>query len=367
MKDWRPEGTQRSCVEHYGNMAQLAGLKRYILADGKAAGVVAVDVNTGGGLEFTVLPGRGMDIVGCRYRGVPVSYLSKAGITAPGYHDPRENEWLKNFFAGLLTTCGMSNAGPSCKDTHPFAGEILYGLHGDASNIGADQVGTWEDWTEDGYEMKVTGRISEGRLHGEHLTLRRTISARLGEKCFRLRDEYRNEGDQPEPLMFFYHINIGHPILDEGSVFAAADRRVWAETEAAKAGMERYAVCDGPKKNVTEQQFFHEFHTDTEGKTWMALINKKLELGVYLSYHPEQLPYMAQWKVERTGEYVFAFEPGNCHPIGRVEQRKQGGQEILNPMENHIVDLEMGILDGPEEITEFQEKIEKLIGGEERG
>ena len=76
---------------------------------------------------------------------------------------------------------------------------------------------------------------------------------------------------------------------------------------------------------------------------------------------------MAQWKVERTGEYVFAFEPGNCHPIGRVEQRKQGGQEILNPMENHIVDLEMGILDGPEEIAEFQEKIEKLIGGEERG
>ena len=55
------------------------------------------------------------------------------------------------------------------------------------------------------------------------------------------------------------------------------------------------------------------------------------------------------------------------HPIGRVEQRKQGGQEILNPMENHIVDLEMGILDGPEEIAEFQEKIEKLIGGEERG
>ena len=34
---------------------------------------------------------------------------------------------------------------------------------------------------------------------------------------------------------------------------------------------------------------------------------------------------------------------------------------------NHVVDLEMGILDGPEEIAEFQEKIEKLIGGEERG
>ena len=36
-------------------------------------------------------------------------------------------------------------------------------------------------------------------------------------------------------------------------------------------------------------------------------------------------------------------------------------------MENHIVDLEMGILEGPQEIAEFQEKIEKLIGGEERG
>ena len=99
----------------------------------------------------------------------------------------------------------------------------------------------------------------------------------------------------------------------------------------------------------------------------MALINERLELGVYLSYRPEQLPCMAQWKVGRTGEYVFAFEPGNCHPIGRAEQKKRGGQEILEPMEKHIVDLEIGILDGPEEIREFKEKLEKLIGGEERG
>ena len=367
MKSWIPETDRGSCAACYGNMSQLAGIRRCILADGKAAGVEAADLYTGGGLEFTVLPGRGMDIAGCRYRGIPVSYISKTGITAPAYHDPRQSQWLKSFFAGILTTCGISNAGPDCMDMHPVLGEGPYGLHGDISNTAADQVGTWEDWTPDGYQMKVTGRVSEGRLHGEHLSLRRTVTARLGEKSFRIRDEYRNEGNTPDPLMFFYHINIGHPILDEGSYFISASERVWAETPASKAGLEGFRVCEGPKAGVTEQQFFHEFRTDQEGLTTAALVNDRLKLGFYLTYMPEQLPCFAQWKVGREGEYVFAFEPGNCHPIGRNEQRKRGILEYLDPMETHLVEMELGILDGEDEIEALKDKISRYgVGGKRK-
>lgn len=364
MENWIPETDRKSCIACYGNMSQLAGIRRCVLSDGKAAGVEAADLYTGGGLELTVLPGRGMDIAGCRYRGIPVSYISKTGITAPAYHDPRQSQWLKSFFAGMLTTCGISNAGPDCVDTHPVLGEVLYGLHGDISNTAADQVGIWEDWTPEGYQMKVTGRVSEGRLHGEHLSLRRTVTARLGEKCFRIRDEYHNEGSTPDPLMFFYHINIGHPILDEGSCFVSASKRVWAETQVAKEGMERFRICDKPKADVLEQQFFHEFHTDEEGRTTVALVNDHLKLGFYLTYCPRQLPCFAQWKVGREGEYAFAFEPGNCHPIGRSEQRKQGQLEYLEPMETHLVEMELGIVDGEDEIAHLRERIDQYgVGG----
>lgn len=361
MENWIPESDRRSCISYYGNMAQVAGLRRCILSDGKAAGVEAVDVNTGGGLEFTVLPGRGMDVAGCRYRGVPVSYISKAGITAPSYHDARQSQWLKSFFAGMLTTCGISNAGPDCTDIHPVLGEVLYGLHGDISNTAADQVGTWEDWTPEGYQMRVTGRMSEGRLHGEHLTLRRTIETGLGEKCFRIRDAYQNVGSTPDPLMFFYHINIGYPILDKGSRFIAPSDHVWAETEVSKKGMGRYEICDRPREGVTEQQFFHEFHTDKEGRTTVALVNNKLKLAFYLTFYPAQMPCFAQWKVGREGEYVFAFEPGNCHPIGRKEQRQRGKLEVLEPMQTHLVEMELGILDGEEEIQKLRKRIEHMM------
>ena len=62
MKPWTPETARQDCIRRYGNMRQLCGLKRYQFTDGKATGLDAVDVETGGGLRFTVLPGRGMDI-----------------------------------------------------------------------------------------------------------------------------------------------------------------------------------------------------------------------------------------------------------------------------------------------------------------
>ena len=53
---------QRFLRSRIGDMSQLAGLKRYAFTEGKAKGIEAVDVKTGSGLHFTVLPGRGMDL-----------------------------------------------------------------------------------------------------------------------------------------------------------------------------------------------------------------------------------------------------------------------------------------------------------------
>ena len=353
MMNWKPDPAREACVRRYGNMRQLCGLKKYVFADGKAAGVEAVDVETGGGLSFTVLPGRGMDISALKYRGIPISYLSKAGVTAPGYHDARENQWLKSFFAGMLTTCGLTNAGPSCRDDIGMLEDVPFGLHGDISNTGADNVCTREECVDGEYRLHVSGRMEEGRLHGEHIQMRRTIETKLGASSVKITDEFSNQGELDQALMFFYHINIGHPVLGEGARFAAPSKRVWAESAHAKADIATYDRCTLPQKGYIEQQFFHEMGADADGNTIVALINDALELAVWLKYNVRELPCIAEWKVLRDAEYVLAFEPGNCHPIGRDKQRELG-HEILRPMESRSAHLEIGICDGADEIAALE-------------
>lgn len=350
--------SRQECIARYGHMSQVARLKRLVLMDGKAAGTEAVDIDTGGGLCLTVLPGRGMDIAWASYRGIPLSYIAKPGLVSASYHDPRGMQWLKSFFGGLLTTCGLGNAGPPCEAELPILGATPFGLHGDISNTAADNVCLTERWDESGrYRMQVSGRVQEGRLHAEHLEMRRTLSTCLGSRSLKVTDEFCNLGDTAQPLMFFYHINLGYPILSETSRFLSKSLRITPANPAARAGLPGHDVFTGPVQGAAEQQFYHEMAVDGEGLATVALVNEPLGLGVFLRYAPSQLPCFAQWKVLRTGEYVLAFEPGNCHPIGRAAQEKSPGFEWLAPAQTKAVNYEIGVLDGPAELARIAREL----------
>ena len=96
-----------------GQMSQIAGARASELTSGLAKGVAAVDVKTGTGFAFTVLPGRGLDIAWASYKGAPIGYISKSGVVGAAHFVEKGAEgFLRNFFAGLLTTAGLSNIGP---------------------------------------------------------------------------------------------------------------------------------------------------------------------------------------------------------------------------------------------------------------
>lgn len=99
-------------LERTGGMSQLAGARRFIFAEGRAKGTEAIDVRTGSGLSFMVLPDRGMDIAWAEFKGINLSYISPTGVVAPAYYESRGTEWLRGFYAGLMTTCGLTQAGP---------------------------------------------------------------------------------------------------------------------------------------------------------------------------------------------------------------------------------------------------------------
>ena len=336
-----------------GDISQIAGLKRYSFTEGKAKGIEAIDVKTGSGLSFTVLPGRGMDIAWAEFKGIPFSYISKTGIVSPQYYESNGFEWLRTFFAGLLTTCGLSNVGGPCNEEHPVLGDRQFGLHGRISNIAADHVSVKEEWKGDDFTMMISGRMRESVLHGENLVLKRTIKTSLGAKSFFIHDAVENEGLDDHPLMVLYHINIGYPVIDENSRFICNSKEIIPVGNRSKETIDSFSQMHAPVKGESEHLFFHDFKSDKDGMTCCGIINPDLEFGVYLKYSKNQLPNFSQWKMLAEAEYVMGMEPGNCNPVGRVEAKRKGSIEILKAGERKEIDMEIGILSTRKEIDEF--------------
>lgn len=351
MKFWDYKNIEKS---KYGNISQLGGTRRYVFADGKAKGVEAVEIRTGAGLQFTVLPGRGMDIAWTEYRGVPLNYMSKTGVVAPEHYESEGMNWLHNFFAGMLTTCGLLNVGGPEKVEHKVIGEREYGLHGRISNCAAEQVSIFEDWQDGEYVMKVSGLMREAVLHGEHLTLRREISTTLGSREFLLRDTVSNLNSTPQDIMLLYHINAGYPLLDKGSRFLSSSEKIIPQSPEAEKDMDYYSQCSEPIPNMTERCYAHDMKADEDGMVRVAFINDRLELGLALEYRKESLPCFNQWKMLNEKEYVVGLEPGNCLPCGYSAAKERGEIQTLMPEEQKTYEILFKVLDGKDEISQYE-------------
>src|SRR5882762_4668507 len=116
-------------LQRTGRLSQIGGITPFTHADGKAKGVSTLRVRTAQGLEFWVLPDKGMDICEATFLGRSLSWHSPTGITHPAYYSSRGAEWLESFAGGLVCTCGLSTAGAASED----AGQKL-GVHGSIGN-----------------------------------------------------------------------------------------------------------------------------------------------------------------------------------------------------------------------------------------
>ena len=358
MKPFEPILERDALRRRMGSMSQLAGLRKFRLEEGRADGVSAVDVRTGGGLEYTVLPGRGMDIAWTSYRGVPVSYMSNTGVSAAAHYEPGGMEWLRGFFAGMLTTCGFMNVGGPCEGEHPVIGRRQYGLHGRLANLPASEVGTREGWEDGVYRMRVTGKLRESIVHGENLTLRRRVESRLGDNAIGIHDEIENESPRPQPMMLLYHMNLGYPILSPDTRLVIDSATVEGASDDARAEIGLYDRFTDPVPGMTERCYFHAPRAGGDGLARVAAVNDVLELGVLFTFRPDQLPCLTEWKMLNEGEYVLGIEPGTTFPVGR----DSGRVETLEPGGTRRVDLEIRVLDGPEAIAAAEKTIRRADG-----
>jgi len=342
------EFTKRELMRRVGDISQIAGAKEYRLTSGKADGVKAIDVKTGTGLSFTVLPGRGMDIAWADYKGQAISFISKTGIVAPTYYNPDENEFLRSFYAGLLTTCGLRNIGRACVDE----GEKL-GLHGRISNIPASDVSVYNEWEDDEFIIKIRGKVTESTVYGENLTLTRQISTKLGSSVITLEDKVENCGFKDEPLMLLYHCNFGYPIVSEESVLISSESKVVGRDEVAQKNISNYHKMEGPIPNHPETVFLHDLSPDKQNKVFAGIFNDALNIGAYLKFDKQMMPYLNQWKQTGEGDYVVALEPATWYPNGRKEAREKDELMLIKPGDIKHFKLEIGVVEDKSLLTDL--------------
>lgn len=343
-----------------GNMDQVAGIRLVQLDEGKERPTRAALLRTGSGLEVTVLPDRCLDVASAYFRGKAMGWRSAVGDVAPQYYEAAGLRWLRSYFGGLLTTCGLMNVGAPAPDS-AFSGQ---GLHGRISNTPARNLKVVEEWQGDDYVLSITGAMREAVLFGENLTLTRTVSTCLGETRFWIADVLSNEGFRPVRYMLLYHCNVGWPAVDSGSRIISPSRYVAPRDAVARAGAERWGLMDAPTPGYAEKVYYHDMAPARDGWVTVALVNDGFSrgegFGVYVKYDKKELPRFIEWKMMGEQDYVVGLEPCNCGVEGRNVDEALGLLPTLNPGESKAFHLEFGPITTKEELRAIETRCKSV-------
>lgn len=314
-------------MEYVGNMSQLFEIKNYRFEGGKADGVRGTDIKNRNGLEFTVIADRCMDITSVRYKGINISYLNPCGIVAPAYYDKDDTQWLRNFTAGFMTTCGFDNIGSPCNENG-----INYGLHGRLSNIPAEEFCVCMNEKDGKRYALITGEMKQNVLFGENLKLKRCIKAFQDQDKIEITDEIRNAGFRDEEYMILYHCNIGYPFLSpECEVRIDSAGSIPRNEYSEKYYAERYKVTE--PNDLDEMCYYHNMN-NYNGVSVAGIYQPEFNLGMTITYENHILDHFVQWKNMSRGQYVMGLEPGSNWVEGKKIERTHDTIKILKPLEH---------------------------------
>jgi len=345
--------TIRSLQRRIGNMDQIAGIRTVQLDDGNERPTRAAIFHTGGGLEFTVLLDRCLDIPSASFNGKAMGWRSTTGDVAPQYFEAEGLRWLRSYFGGLVTTCGLTHVGAP----RPDSALLGTGLHGRIGNLPARNIQIVQEWQDNEYIMAVSGTMRETVVFGENLTLTRTVVTKLGESRFWIHDTVTNEGFNATKYMLLYHCNIGWPALDEGSEIISPSRFVAPRDPEAEDGKENWYKMDPPIHQYREKCYYHDMAPAKDGSVTVALVNSGFSktkageaFGVYVRYNKSELPRFVEWKQMGEQDYVLGFEPCNCGVEGRKVDEDLGLLHSLKAGESRSFTLEFGAITSPEHV-----------------
>lgn len=272
------------------NIMQVGSLRRYMLTEGKEAGLRVIECDTGK-IRFLLNESKALDIMQLYHAGQNISFLCKNGFSA------KEWPFLRRFEGGMLYTCGMDAFGD-------IPGHEMHGsLHNTPAQVSRAEF--------DGENFVVSAQMSDSALFGKNLVLTRTVRTSLGSDTLILEDELKNCGTREEEYCLLYHVNVGYPMLDEGArvvgdLECAVPRTAWAAENLSSR-----TEITAPVPNQEEMCYFLQFRTPQ-----VSLVNDRLGKTFTLSWSGDTLPCFIQWKSMASGDYALGLEPATSELDG---------------------------------------------------
>jgi hypothetical protein len=305
------------------NARQQAAVDQYRLENGPGSGTRIIRVATPQGLDIEILPDRSLDLGRVAIGGVPLSWLSATGFRSGAAVEDRGFRWLRTFGGGLLATGGLDAIGdPSRADDG-----LSWGLHGRVGSLPA----TIRTVDANDEIIRVSGRVVQASVHGEHLLLDRTWEFPLLRPEITLTDVVRNSGSTPQPHMILYHFNLGWPFVSPRATLATAENCAEARNAEARRAKVAWNRWEAPYAEAESEIYRHRIPASGHVAT---LTSPDAGWSLKLQSLSSSLPWLHQWKVQRPNTYVLGIEPSNCPSLeGRVASAAERPLPTLAPGE----------------------------------
>lgn len=271
-----------------------------------------------GSVELTVLPQRALDIYELRYRNAGISYTNPhAKIIPEGFCEAGPEDFSVHFFAGMMTTCGLIQAGRPCQENGRG-----FGLHGCISNTPALRVQT--ETADD--RVTVQGITEEHHPEGEHMRLTRHITLHR-DGWLEIADTVKNTGDTVTPFMLMYHINFGAPFLSEALQVSIPFTHTEDRDTGLPAAPAEILKMEPKGAYSREKVYYTQADMATGARLYDPVSGRECRLTA------DGTGWLGIWKNFTDGAYALGIEPCNCPGLGRVNAAKRGLLPFLAPGE----------------------------------
>lgn len=344
-------------------------IRKQRLHGGRQEGVDLITVDNGR-IAATVIPTRGMGILRVESPEMRLGWNSPVRqVVHPQFINLQSRGglgWLEGF-SEWLVRCGLESAGAPGKDqfiTNTGAqAEMDLTLHGKIANIPASETEVVIERVPP-YAIRLRGRVDEAMFYGPKLELWTELVLEPGAMRFQVQDTVTNHGGADQEFELIYHINFGAPLLQAGSAFAGAAKRITPMNAHAAKDVAQHAVYAAPIPGFVEQVYCMEPIADAEGRTMVLLRNAAGDRAASLAYALHQLPCFTLWKSTNSEEegYVTGLEPGTNFPNNRRVEREAGRLSKLAPGESRRFVIDVGLHATREEVADSVNRIERLRG-----
>lgn len=265
------------------NFAQVAGIRRYTITEGREKGLDVIDCDNGN-IRFLLNVNKACDIMQLYHKGQNMTFVSKNGFMQ------RELPFANRFEGGMLYTCGLDSVG----EREGFE------EHGSIHNTPAQILRS--ECNENG--IIIEAMIRDTEMCGKNLVIKRRIITKIGSDNVTVEDTLVNEGFRDEKYGLLYHVNIGYPMLDVGAKIVADAEKCLPRTKWAEKNMDTAYQISAPVPNLEETCYYPELKSPE-----VSLINEKTGKKLTVSYSGETLPHFLVWKSIASGDYAVGLEP----------------------------------------------------------